>query len=257
MRRDRLDSMESYVLGRGTATLEEIAQHFGVSINTVRRDISELLQRGSMEKVYGGVSAARASSKLLNNSEREKRNVAEKRLIGRLAAGLVKDSAVIFLDSGSTTPCIIPYLADRVNVTVVTHSLPAMLAASKLPNLRLISLSGQYSHATASFFGASTTEMLTSMRFDLAFIAATGVSREHGLSNTTYYEADIKRTVASHNSRIVLMADHSKFARSAPFSFCAFDSLYAVVSDRELPEDCMDCVERKRMIFLSGDSGGE
>lgn len=249
MRLDRLNAMEQYVLQNGTASLDDLANRFEVSTNTVRRDLAELLARGQIKKVYGGVSAC-TTQVPLPMSVRAERCREAKREIGRLAAELVSDNSTVFLDSGSTTVCLLPHLANKSNITIITHSLSALYEASKYPELRVIALGGLYSVSTSSYVGVSTLEMLSRMSIDLVFIAATGVSLERGLTNTTYFEAEIKRSVAEHNKQIILMADRTKFDHSALFTFCEFSDLSAVVTDQRLPEHYMECIERRGIRLL-------
>ena len=251
MRLDRLNDMERYVLNKGTATLEELCHTFQVSMNTIRRDVADILKRGNLKKVYGGVSAnAPAVPAVIPMSERAAKNSAAKQSIGRVAATLVQDGMSIFLDSGSTTMQLLPNLADHSNVTVITHSLTALYEAAKYPSLHVLALGGLYNPTTSSFVGGSTIDEISRMTIDMVFLAATGVSLEHGLSNTTYFEVDIKRTVAMQNDNIVLMADHSKFGRDALLTYCKFEDLSAVVTDQPLPEAYMEVIRQNGIRLL-------
>ena len=198
VRLDRLNEMEQYILDQGTASLEDLCQHFQVSMNTVRRDLSDLLERGRLKKVYGGVSAESRSQSVIPMSERASRNGAGKQIIGKLASSLVQDGMSIFLDSGSTTVRILPYLTDKKNVTVITHSLMALYEAAKYPQLNVIALGGMYNTATSSFVGSNTLDELSKMAINLVFLGATGVTLERGLTNTTYFE------VEAEGGRIIL-----------------------------------------------------
>lgn len=250
MRLDRLNEMEQYVLDQGTSSLEELCQHFNVSMNTVRRDLADLVQRGRLKKVYGGVSAESRAPSVIPMSERASRNGSGKQIIGKLAASLVQDNMSIFLDSGSTTMRILPYLAEKQNVTVITHSLMALYEAAKYPSLHVIALGGMYNSATSSFVGSNTLDELSKMAINLVFLAATGVTLERGLTNTTYFEVEVKQSVARQNKNLVLMADHSKFGHNALLTFCNFDDLIAVVTDQPLPESYQSTVARHGIRVL-------
>ncbi|NCB30832.1 MAG: DeoR/GlpR transcriptional regulator [Clostridia bacterium] len=249
MRLDRLNAMEQYVLQNGTATLEDLAKHFSVSANTIRRDVNELLERDRIKKVYGGVSIKAAQSPL-PISVRSSKCAAEKLIIGRLASTLVEDNSTIFLDSGSTTTTLLPNIVTRQQITMVTHSLPAMYEASKYEKLKVVALGGIYNAATSSYFGVSTIETLSRMTINTVFIAATGVSLERGLTNTTYLEAEIKRCITSREQCVVLMADHTKFGYSSMITFCDFEKLFAVVTDRLPPPPFLEVIQRKGIKLL-------
>ena len=256
MRAERLNAMEQYILGKETVSLEELSTQFSVSMNTIRRDVIELLNRGNIRKVYGGVS-----STLINRpvgfSVRAQKNSRAKQIIGQLASQLVSDGASIFLDSGSTTPHILQHIGEKNGVTVITHSLTALYAASSLSNLNIIALGGIYAPATSSFTGISTLDALSRLSIQTIFISATGVSIENGLTNSTYLEAEIKRSVVQRGNRVVLMADQSKFGHSAVISFCPFDQLYAIVTDCLPSEPYLEAIDRYgiRLICPGHESG--
>lgn len=237
MKRDRINAMEQYILKNGAVTLEELSEIFHVSMNTVRRDIAVLLERGNFRKVYGGVRAVPktqvATTPAMSVRVAEDRH--GKALIGRLAARLVGDNCSIFLDSGSTTEKIIPHLAEKKNITLITYSLSAMYEAAKYPSIRLVALGGIYHPETMSFAGLSTIKSMAGMRVDIAFLSASGLSMEDGLSNNNYLEAEIKSAVVNQctGKSIVLMADSRKFSRSAIFNYCPLSALSAIVTDQK------------------------
>jgi DeoR family myo-inositol catabolism operon transcriptional repressor len=92
-----------------------------------------------------------------------------------------------------------------------------------------------YNWGTSSFVGANTLDELSKMAINLVFLASTGVTLERGLTNTTYFEVEVKQTVARQNKNLVLMADHTKFGHDALLTFCNFEDLSAVVTDQPSP----------------------
>ena len=121
MKANRLDLIEEYILEHGNVSLPELSAVFQVSINTIRRDIAELVQRGKVKKVYGGVTINGKTAPPV--SVRENTYSAEKEAIGRLAAPLVRDGDTIYLDSGTTTPFILRNLTSVQSLTIISHSL--------------------------------------------------------------------------------------------------------------------------------------
>ena len=235
MRIDRLNLMEQYILKRDTVSLDELSEAFNVSINTIRRDLKELLGRGQIKKVYGGVSV-NDSAVLLPMSIRAQNNRESKQKIGLFAAKLVTDKSCIFLDSGSTTVELLPHLSEKKDITIITHSLSVMYEAAKYPTLNVFALGGMYSPGTSSYVGMSTVQAIDSMNVDTVFLATTGISLDSHLSNSTYFEAEIKRSVIKRNRKIILLADNSKFDHRAVFSFCQLNQLYAVITDKMPPQ---------------------
>lgn len=235
MKISRLNSIEQYVISKETVSIDELCEVFGVSKNTIRRDLNDLESRGHIAKVYGGVTTV-GSPGAVPMPVRTSLNSSDKNHIGMLAATEVQDGDTIFIDSGSTTVCMLRYLSNRKRVTVITHSLSAMSEAAKYDNLSLISLGGIYNSVTDSFTGLSAFETLSGMTISKAFMAATGISLESGMTNTTFLEAEIKRGVVHRAGSVYLMADSSKLDKAAVISFCQLKDLSAFITDRRPPE---------------------
>lgn len=242
MKVSRLNSIEQYVISQGTVSIDELCEVFNVSKNTIRRDLNELEARGHIAKVYGGVTATEGAN-VVPLPVRIGLNMADKALIGRLAAEEVQDGDTIFIDSGSTAVFLLRYLIGKKRVTVVTHSLGAMAEAAKYDNLSVISLGGIYNSITDSFVGLSTFEALSSMKIGKAFMAATGVSIVGGMMNTTFLEAEIKKGVVQRAAHIYLLVDSTKLDREAVITFCRLERLTAFITDRCPPEEYVHFLE--------------
>lgn len=242
MKISRLNSIEQYVIARETATIDELCETFNVSKNTIRRDLNVLEARGHISKVYGGVTAI-SSQGAIPMPIRTGMHSSDKNLIGRLAAEEVEDGDTIFVDSGSTTLCMLKYLATKKRITIVTHSLGALAEASKYENLNIISLGGIYSRPTDSFVGLSAFESLSSMKINKAFMASTGVSIDNGLMNSTFLEAEIKRGISQRASNIILLVDSSKIGHDGIISFCKLEDITYFITDSKPSEEYMQFFE--------------
>ena len=231
MKVSRLNSIEQYVISRETVSIDELCEVFGVSKNTIRRDLNELEQRGHITKVYGGVTATVPSGAVPTPIRSG---------LNRLAAEEVADGDTIFIDSGTTTLCLLRFLVAKKRITIITHSLGALSEASKYDNLNIISLGGIYSPTTDSFVGLSAIEALSSMRINKAFMGATGVSLTAGMTNTTFLEAEIKRAVVHRADNIYGMVDSSKIGKEAIVTFCHLKDLTAFITDCEPPKEYVD-----------------
>ena len=240
MKISRLNSIEQYVIAKETVSIDELCEVFGVSKNTIRRDLNDLEIRGHITKVYGGVTAVCSPCSNLSTPARSAIHSSDKNLIGRLASNEVNDGDTIFIDSGTTTLCILRHLTTKKRLTIVTHSLAAMAEASKYDNMNLICPGGIYSSPTDSFVGLSTYETLSGMTINKAFMAASGVSIECGMTNTTFLEAEIKRGVVHKAEKVYLMADSSKLNKKAVISFCKLGEISGFITDCKPPEPYFD-----------------
>ncbi len=231
--------MELYIAKNSVSTPEELCAHYHVSISTIRRDIAELAHQKKLTKVYGGVMTRQQAQQETLITQKSLPEDDARQKIGQLAASLVQDGMSIFLDSGLTTLQILPYIAHKKNITVISHSLIALFEASKYPSLRIIALGGVYNSTSSSFQSGNTLNELSKMSIDIVFLATTGATLELGLTNAFFSDVEIKRSVIKWNKNIVLMADHSKFGRNALLSFCDYQHISVIVTDQPLNSDFM------------------
>lgn len=233
MRTNRLRELEEYMRRKRSATLVEISEHFDVSINTVRRDIKEMLSHGTIRKVYGGIVWTDEDN-IVPITDRSMVAIDEKRYIGRLAASLVKDGESIYIDSGTTAVNLLPFIADKRDITIVSNSLIVFNEIQKYSGLNLLATGGLFNFKTKSFVGLGTINGLKDIRLSSAFMSATAVSLEGGAANNSMHEAEVKKAVIEHSSKIILMADHSKFDKTATITFCGLDRFDYLITDQPL-----------------------
>lgn len=236
MKIDRINRIHELLKSIHNISINELCDTFNVSKNTIRRDIAELEEKGIIKKVYGGIVLAEDESASPEPfSSRENRNIEAKKKIARLAASYVQDGDVIYIDSGTTTMHMIPYLTDKHRLTIVTASVHVINAASAYNNLNVIATGGSLYIPSKAFIGQSVITCLKNYNISKVFLASTGISLEHGATNASPLECEIKRCLVEKNCTKYLLIDHSKIDISSLMSYCALKDLDYVVMDQEPP----------------------
>jgi len=233
MKQQRIDEMENYILRNRTASIDDLCGHFEVSVNTVRRDIAVLEQRGSIKKIYGGVTAVPREEiiGLMPYAERNIKNSEIKLSLARAAADFVKDNDVIYIDTGSTTVGIIDFLTDKKNVTVITNSVSVIIKALNCENIRLIALPGILDRKVAALTGPQAVESLKSYNINKAFMSCTAFSVRGGVMNSSPEEYTIKQTALSHSMELYLLADGGKFGRHSLMTYASVGDFDYILTD--------------------------
>lgn len=226
----RLDEMEQYVLGQGTVSMAGLCGRFGISVNTARRDIARMLQRGTVEKVYGGVRA-RHSEQLTAFAIRAQANLAAKTRIAMAAAARVEDGDFIFVDSGSTTMHLARYIPQGYRVTLLTYSLQCINNALAHPGIQVLALPGQLQRETSSMTGMETLTSLRKYHIRKAFMAASAVSLTDGVMNSSPLEYEIKRNALAQSDAKYLLVNHDKFDRTAMLTYARAEDFTALVTE--------------------------
>ena len=242
MKYDRLQNMSEYVSRKDFVSLDELCAVFEVSKNTVRRDVTELVSQGFIEKVYGGVrTITQYSDVLITFSERARKYAAEKEYIAEIAARHVKDNDVIFIDSGTTTLLMLPHIRQCSNITLLTNNLHVINQCIAYPGLKTIAFGGQLNTKTASFSANyCAMDNLRSFNIMKAFMAATGVSIEKGATNSSLEERTIKASIVQQSDTCFLLADATKFGHSALLTYADLSRFQHVITNRKPPTEYVE-----------------
>ncbi|MDA7025171.1 DeoR/GlpR family DNA-binding transcription regulator [Bacillus sp. CLL-7-23] len=232
----RIKEMEDYILANDTVSLDTLCQVFNVSKNTVRRDINRLAEKGVIKKVYGGVTAIEKPA-LIPFENRTIQNKDTKTKIAHYASHFIEDDDLIFIDSGTTTQSILDTINPNKQVTIITNSLDIINTAAALEHINLVVIGSTYKRKTQSFVGMDDPSTLDKYNINKAFMAATGVSLTHGLTNCDLLEYEIKKKISEKANEVYLLADHSKFGKSTLLTYAPFSRLDCIVTSKPLDQD--------------------
>jgi DeoR family fructose operon transcriptional repressor len=226
----RRQEIMSQLLDKKQVTVKGLAQDMGVSDATVRRDLKALADEQGLKLIHGGAMLPRErdfsyQAKLMRASE-------EKRVIGRLAAGLVHEGDRIFLDSGTTCSEMVPHVKKLHDITILANSarLALELDAS---GVQMFLIGGEYRPDRMDTIGPMAVETLNQVRGYMAFIGADGLSMDFGPSASDLASAHLHRQVIHNASQTVLLVDHSKFASPSLFQIVDWSQINSIVTDHE------------------------
>ena len=215
----------------GFATIEGLAERFGVSAQTVRREIIALSDAGRLQRFHGGAGPIeREEATRLDYHAKQRISRPEKQLIGKKAAALIPDGAVLYLDVGTTVEACAGHLAKRKGFTVFTNSMPAAMKFDPAEH-QVIVLGGRMAGRDGSLVGTDVVEALNSVRLDFALIACSAVDTNDRVMDFDLDKIAIKKAAinAAHSS--MLLATRSKFGRSALAVIHEKDRFEYVVSE--------------------------
>jgi DeoR/GlpR family transcriptional regulator of sugar metabolism len=217
-----------------TVRISALAARFGVSGETVRRDIEELSARGAVRRTYGGASVTHAGVQP-DLSAREAMAGAERARIGLAAAALVEPGAVLMVDAGSTTARFADALAARgTAATLLTNSLPVVAAAGQAIALRVLVAPGEFYAVERALYGAETDAFLRRFSADVALIGASGLTVE-GPSDAESRAAWVKRAMLERAARRILLLDSGKFGKAYLERVAELSALTDLVTDAAPP----------------------
>ncbi len=222
------------------ADIQALKDALGVSIATIRRDLSELESRGLLKRIHGGAMVTNQVTRDNVVSVREVANAKEKGRIADAAAKMVVDGDSVMIDGGTTSLLVAQRLASNTSLTFVTNSIDvlATLTAAKVSKLHFIG--GEYLDINHSFGGPMAAEQVRRFNVDKVFLSVSSVDLRRGLICTASPQAAcVQQAMIDIAQMSVVVADHSKFNRAALTVIAPLDRVDYVVTDsasrRELP----------------------
>ena len=218
---------------RGRMEVLALAEMFGVSEHTIRRDLKQLDGEGHLQKTHGG--AVMLDGARLGFAARTNLLPGSKVAIGRAAAKLMEPGQTVILDAGSTTLAMARVTSVRP-LTVITNSLDIAMVLEREPDIQLIVSGGTWIAQERALRGAATREQLAMCRADVAVIGACALDVAAGVTVTNEEDAAIKRTMIASATRAIVLADHSKQRGIGPFKVAEWKQVHALVTDAAWPE---------------------
>jgi DeoR family transcriptional regulator, fructose operon transcriptional repressor len=230
---ERQHAIATLVTERGRLAVTAVAEEFGVTTETVRRDLSILERAGMVRRVHGGAVPAGALTLVETGlGERHGTRTEAKRAIAAAAISLLPaaDGSVL-LDGGSTTAALAEVLPTDRRLYVATNSVPIAARLSASPAVTLHVLGGRVRGITQTAVGDATVRALRDLRLDVVFLGTNGISAGHGFSTPDEAEAATKRAMVRAAQRVIVLADSSKLGREHLVRFAAVEDVDFLVTD--------------------------
>jgi DeoR/GlpR family transcriptional regulator of sugar metabolism len=218
----------------GIVKINELSAKFNVSEETIRRDLNKLEKNGGFLRTYGGAYITKNVNPDIDISIRESFYLEGKDEIGMLAADLIEDGDTVILDSSTTALHVAEKIRSRENTTVVTNAVKVVTTLSEVTGIKIVSTGGTVRPRSLSFIGPEAESTLSRYFADKAFVSCTGAEMERGITDTNEQDASMRRLMLMQAAKRILIADTTKFGKTA-FSFISsFMSLTRLLRTRSL-----------------------
>lgn len=223
--------------------LQELVDLTGASESTIRRDLSELEEKRILQRVHGGASIIQRKLEEPTVLEKVVKHEKQKVAIAKRAASLIKDGDTVFIDAGTTTYHMIPFLTQE-SIVVVTNSIQIGLELLKR-NIRTFLLGGELKAGTLALVGPEAIRAISQYRFDKCFLGINSIHEKYGLTTPDPDEAFIKQLALQYSEEKFVLSDANKFSR---VSFAKVSELEPVTI---ITDDGLEAQERKKYARLT------
>lgn len=249
---ERQNQIFEMVQNKGAISTGSLVEEFGVSIETIRRDLLAMEQKGKLTRVHGGAVAKTNTKPFFSLQKRNKENISLKNCLSKKAADFVLDGDTIAIDAGSTAIAFAEALKEKhISLTVVTYSLDVFHILSPNKNFCVILCGGYYMENENAFYGALTIDTLQKIHVQKAFICPSAVSLKGGICDYQNDLFQIQEKLFECSDEIYILADSSKFEKKALLKHDDMKTEYTYVTDSDLSEELQRIYKKNNInIFI-------
>ena len=225
----------------GHVTVEDLATRFEVTPQTIRKDLNELCEQRLLSRVHGGAILA---SSVENVGYDARRQIAEreKMAIGRAAAALIPNDASLFINIGTTTEAVAQALLQHSGLMVITNNINVANAMRPYPQIEVVIAGGVVRRSDGGIVGEAAVDFIRQFKVDVAIVGTSAIDVDGSLLDYDFREVKVAQAIMANARRVILVADRTKFDRTAPVRIGTIDQVDVFVTDH-----CPDETVRARL----------
>jgi DeoR family transcriptional regulator, glycerol-3-phosphate regulon repressor len=228
----RQAEMLAAVRERGTLSVEALADRFGVTLQTVRRDVKLLADAGLLARFHGGARMPGSTTENIGYRQRQHLNEAAKLRIARAVAAAVPEGCSLIINIGTTTEAVARSLLQHKGLRVITNNLNVAAILSDNPDCEVIVAGGLVRSRDRGIIGEATVEFIRQFRVDIGLIGISSIEADGTLRDFDYREVKVARAIIEQSRQVWLAADHSKFNRPAMVELAHLNHIDCLFTDR-------------------------
>lgn len=215
----------------GRVTVDDLASHFDVTPQTIRKDLNELCERHLLSRVHGGAVLSTAIHNMGYDARRMLANE-EKAAIGRAAAALIPNSASLFINIGTTTEAVARALIHHASLMAVTNNINVANILRPCRSIEVVIAGGLVRPADGGIVGEAAVDFIRQFRVDFAVIGTSAIDEDGSLLDFDFREVKVAQAIMENARNVILVADSTKFSRTAPVRIGHISQINTFVTDR-------------------------
>ncbi|MEO5697758.1 MAG: DeoR/GlpR family DNA-binding transcription regulator [Burkholderiaceae bacterium] len=223
------------VRAHGSVSVDALAERFGVTLQTVRRDVKLLADAGLLARFHGGARVPSSTTENIEYRQRQLLNEPAKKRIARAVAAAVPAGCSLLINIGTTTEAIARELLHHKGLRVITNNLNVAAILSGNPDCEVIVAGGIVRSRDRGIVGEITVDFIQQFKVDIGLIGISGIEADGTLRDFDFREVKVARAIIEHSREVWVAADHSKFHRPAMVELARLDQLDMLFTDLAPP----------------------
>lgn len=243
---ERLECIRTLINEKQAIKVHELSELFGVTEETIRRDLEKLEQEGILKRTYGGAMRVKLQEKEdeeLPIEWRAKENLLDKTQLAKALVQTFKSGEIIMLDASTTSLEIAKALSRKEELTIITNAISIMTILSEYKNIQVIASGGIVRKNSLSLIGPTAKESIKNYYADKAIISCKGVDLIRGIMDSNELEIEIKKTMMAAAKETILAVDTHKFGARALYQLGPLEAVQGICTNKSLPKVWQDFCE--------------
>ena len=236
----------------GDMRASELAEHFQVTAETIRKDLIYLNNKHLLKKGHGSAHSINEAAEY-SIEQRLQENTAIKRAIAKKALEYISDCSVIFIDAGSTLMELAKIIPQQPQLAIISNSFSVVQALQKSGNT-IYFIGGEVNTITQSTSGLWANNELSSIRIDIAFLGTSGFQSHTGPCTKIFSDAQFKKDVVKNSNKIIVLADHTKFSTNAIMQYADWTDVDLLISDSSVTPELRSILRDEVELVLANTS---
>lgn len=238
----------------GKVVAAELSRSFGVSEDTIRRDLREMAAEGLLQRVHGGALPLMPVPPSF--AAREQRSPRIKDALAQAAATLIKPGQVVFIDSGTTNVAVARHVSRDLRATVLTNSPPVAMAFAEHPHVEVILLGGRVRRESLAAADAVTVTGVRQVRADLCYLGVCSLDPTFGITAVDMDEAYVKQAMVEASADVVALATADKLGTASPYVVAPLRELTWLFTESGVPAEALAPYRAAGVTVTQATDGG-
>lgn len=230
---ERQQEIIKYLKQNHGASVKELSEMLFIGPASIRRDLAKMEKRNLIARTYGGCVLVDSLVTDIPVRVRKKENYELKKKIARLAADYIQDNDILFFDSSTTTAEIIPYIAHKKNLTIITNGITTASLLGEQQDCSIYCCGGKIRPKSMSLIGDSAKAFLKKYHIQKMFFSSRAYSVPHGPIDASEDEAELRKAAIQSSRQVFYLCDHKKFQIESFYSVCSPEEIHCLITDEK------------------------
>lgn len=239
----------SFIEAQGYVSTETLVEQCKVTPQTIRRDLNELAQKNQIQRHHGGATLFNSSAININYDERKHTSSREKERIAKRVAKHIPDGATLFIDIGTTPEAVARALVNHQNLRIVTNNLNVAYLLHDCEHITVILAGGEVRSSDGGIIGEATLDFIAQFRLDYGILGISAIDEDGALLEYDYHETRIKKMIINNSRHVLLVADHTKYSRTAMVNLGHIHLIDALYTDAMPPDPLVKILQQHEIAL--------